>query len=62
MKRYIQVRPLRGAGGRLLALILVALVVYGLIVQPAEMAQIARAIGTALAGIADAVLSFLREM
>lgn len=62
MKRYIEVGPRRSGRGGLLAFAVLALIVYGLIAHPAATADIARTIGTALAGIADAIFGFLQGL
>lgn len=62
MKRCIQVRPQRTLKGRALAVVVVALVVYGLVAHPAETAQIGQVIGTALARIAEAIFDVLQGL
>lgn len=45
--------------GKLLALALTGLVLYGLVAQPVETAEIGKAAGAALAAIANAIIDFL---
>lgn len=62
MKKYIQVQPKQSSKGKVLALALVGLLVYGLVAQPVETAEIGQAVGVALAAIADAIIDFLQGL
>lgn len=62
MKKKSPAQPKKSPAGKLLVLALTALVIYGVIAQPAETAEIGRAAGAALAGIANAIIDFLSEL
>lgn len=62
MKKYIQVQPKQSSKGKLLALAVAGLVLYGLVAQPVEAAEIGKAIGATLADVANAIIDFLRGL
>ncbi|MQA60357.1 MAG: hypothetical protein GEU86_02450 [Actinophytocola sp.] len=52
-------KPKKSPAGKLLALALIGLVIYGIVAQPVATAEIGRAAGAALAAVANAILDFL---
>lgn len=62
MKRYVEVQEQGGMKGRVLALVVLALIVYGLIAHPTEAAQIGRGLAAGLAALVEAIVEFLQGL
>lgn len=62
MKKYIQVQPKQSSKGKIVVLVLVGLIGYGLVEAPTETAEILQAASTALAAVAESIIELLRGL
>lgn len=62
MKKYIKVQPKQSSKGKIVVLLIVSLLAYGLVEAPAEMAEILQAASTALAAVAESIIELMRGL